>query len=55
MRYEIDINAQTERWYRGGAYGEDPEQGIADLYDVFEEQEYQRELAAQAEAAAAAE
>jgi hypothetical protein len=55
VRYEIDINAQTERWYRGGAYGEDPEQGIADLYDVFEEQEYQRELAAQAEASAAAE
>ena len=53
VRYEIDINGQTERWYRGGAYGEDPDAGIADLYDVFEELEYQRELAAQAEAAAA--
>ena len=50
MRYEIDVNGQTERWYRGGAYGEDPDAGIPDLYDVFEELEYQRELAAQAEA-----
>ena len=49
----IDVNAQTRRWYRGGAYGEDPNTGIADLYDVYEELEYQRELAAQAEAAAA--
>jgi hypothetical protein len=53
VRYEIDVNAQTRRWYRGGAYGEDPDTGIADLYDVYEELEYQRELAAQAEAAAA--
>jgi hypothetical protein len=53
VRYEIDVNAQTQRWYRGGAYGEDPNTGIADLYDVYEELEYQRELAAQAEAAAA--
>ncbi len=52
VRYEIDVNGQTERWYRGGAYGEDPESGIADLYDVYEELEYQRELAAQAEEAA---
>jgi hypothetical protein len=52
VRYEIDVNGQTERWYRGGAYGEDPEQGIADLYDVYEELEYQRELAAQNEEAA---
>jgi hypothetical protein len=48
VRYEIDINGQTKRWYRGGAYGEDPDSGIADLYDVYEELEYQRELAAQA-------
>lgn len=52
VRYQIDVNGQTERWYRGGAYGEDPEEGIADLYDVYEELEYQRELAAQAEEAA---
>lgn len=55
VRYEIDVNGQTERWYRGGAYGEDPDEGIADLYDVFDELEYQRELAAQAEAEAAGE
>ena len=52
VRYEMDVNGQTERWYRGGAYGEDPDTGIADLYDVYEELEYQRELAAQAEEAA---
>lgn len=52
VRYEIDVNAQTERWYRGGAYGESPDDGIADLYDVYDELEYQRELAAQAEEAA---
>jgi hypothetical protein len=55
VRYEMDVNGQTERWYRGGAYGESPEDGIADLYDVFDELEYQRELAAQAEAEAAGE
>lgn len=49
VRYEIDVNGQTKRYYRGGAYGEDPE-GIADLYDAYEELEYQRELAAQAAA-----
>jgi len=54
VRYELDVNGQTERWYRGGAYGESPDEGVADLYDVFDELEYQRELAAQ-EAAAAAE
>jgi hypothetical protein len=54
VRYEIDVNGQTERWYRGGAYGENPNEGIADLYDVYEELEYQRELAAQAEAEQAA-
>ena len=54
VRYEIDVNGQTERWYRGGAYGEDPDAGIADLYDVYDEQQYQRELAEQ-EAAAAGE
>jgi hypothetical protein len=47
VRYQIDVNGQTERWYRGGAYGEDPEEGRADLYDIEEELEYQRELAAQ--------
>jgi hypothetical protein len=52
VRYEMDVNGQTERWYRGGAYGEDPEEGIADLYDVYEELEYQRELAAQNEESA---
>ena len=55
VRYEIDVNGQTERWYRGGAYGESPDDGIADLYDVYDELEYQRELAAQAQAEAAAE
>jgi hypothetical protein len=52
VRYQIDVNGQTERWYRGGAYGEAEEGGRADLYDIEEELEYQAELAAQAEAEA---
>jgi len=44
VRYQIDANGQTERWYQGGAYGESPE-GIADLYDIEEELAYRRSLA----------
>ncbi len=43
VRYQIDVNGQTERWYRGGAYGESPD-GYADLYDIEEELAYRRGL-----------
>jgi hypothetical protein len=52
VRFEIDANGQRSPTDRGGAYGEAPE-GNADVYDIDEELEYQRELA-EAEAARAA-
>ncbi len=51
VRFEIDANGQRSPTNRGGAYGEAPD-GNADVYDIDEELEYQRELEAARAAAA---